>query len=96
MITETDFYFDLDDFAEYVTVKGKRMKAIFDRVITEINEGQIIVKGYKPTITCQTTDFDKSKAGQGDIVVVRKKQYEITDVEPDGTGITSVTLFEKL
>jgi len=96
MITETNSFFDLQDFAEYVTCNGKRIKAIFDRLTVTHQDGFSIVVGNKPQIVCQTSDFELSRAGQDDIVVVRRVNYQIVNIEPDGTGITTVGLFEKV
>jgi hypothetical protein len=65
-------------------------------VVIDHQEGFSIVKGYQPTIVCQTVEFDKAQASQGDTVIVRKKKYAIADIEPDGTGITTVRLHEEV
>ena len=94
MINETDYFFNTNDFAEYVVLNGKKIKAIFDRSITEHTDGFTFIKGYKPQIVCQSTDVVKSGALQGSGCVVRKLNYTVTEIEPDGTGITTVTLFQ--
>ena len=95
MIDDTADFFDLDDFAEIVTLNGKKIKAIFDIVPTEHNEGFALVKGYSPRLTVQTVDVIKSNAVLESPVVVRKKNYEVADIQDDGQGITSIHLYDK-
>lgn len=95
MIDDTADFFDLDDFAEIVTLNGKKVKAIYDRVQVEHNEGYAVVKGYSPTLTVQTVDVVKSNATIESLVTVRKKQYEVSDIQDDGQGITTIHLYEK-
>lgn len=96
MINDTADFFDLDDFAEYVTVNGKKMKAIFDKVNVQHQEGFALVTDNVPHLTCQTVDLEKAKALQGTPVVVRKVAYEIADMQDDGTGISKVFLYKKV
>lgn len=96
MINDTSEHFDLDDFAEIVTVNGKKMKAIFDKVQVQHQEGFALVTDNVPHLTCQTVDLDKAKALQGSPVVVRKNAYEISDLQDDGTGVTKVYMYRKI
>lgn len=94
MINDTSDFFEIDDFAEYATVAGRRMKVIFDKVPTQYTEGFSQITSHTPQITCQTVDLAKGKADQGKEVVVRKVKYVIVDIEDDGTGISTVFLHE--
>jgi hypothetical protein len=96
MINETATFFDLNDFAEIVTCNGRRIKAIFDKLTVSKQEGFTTVVGQHPQIVCQTSEFDLSAAVQGDLVVVRRVNYEIVNIEPDGTGISTISLYEKI
>lgn len=95
MIDITDDLFDLDDFAEVVKLNGKNIKAIFDRPRVQFDTGYATTVGNSPQITCMSKDVEKAKAVQGSVVVIRKKEYTIADIDDDGTGLTVLRLYEK-
>ena len=95
MIDDTAEFFDLDDWAEIVTLNGKKVKAIYEKVPVQHNEGFATVMGYTPVLHVQTVDVTKSNADQDSPVVYRKKNYVITELQDDGTGITTLHLFAK-
>lgn len=95
MIDLTEEFFDLDDFAETVKLNGKSIKAIFDRPRVQFDTGYATTVGNSPQLTCQSTDVERAKAVQGSIVIVRKKEYTVQDIDDDGTGITVLHLHEK-
>ena len=92
MITDTDEFFDLDDFAETVTLNGTPVKAIFDTPRIQYQEGFAQVVGNYPQLTVQTSDVTAAEIDQGSTVVVRAKSYTVADINDDGTGITVLYL----
>lgn len=92
MITDTDSFFDLDDFAEQVTLNGRRAKAIFDTPRVQYQEGFAQVVGNYPQLTVQTVDVTRAKIETGSPVQVRKASYTVADINDDGTGITVLYL----
>lgn len=92
MITDTEDFFDLDDFAEQVTLNGRRVKAIFDTPRVQYQEGFAQVVGNTPQLTVQTADVTRAKVEVGAPVIVRKTSYTVSDVNDDSTGITVLYL----
>lgn len=93
MIDGLEDFFDTDDFAEVVTMKGKQVKAIFDIVQLDHADGFGVVKSYAPHLTVQTKDITTLE--QGDLVVVRGTNYEVSNTDDDGTGESTVYLYLK-
>lgn len=92
MISETDIFFDLDDFAEIVQVNSQSIKAIFDRPAMTYQEGYATIATRVPQLTVQTVDLENANVVQGSTVTVRNQQYSVAEVEDDGTGISTVFL----
>lgn len=92
MITDTNEFFDLDDFAETVTLNGTPVKAIFDKPRVQYQEGFAQVVGNYPQLTVQTVDVEAAEIEQGSAVSVRNTSYTVADIDDDGTGITVLFL----
>ena len=74
------------DFGEVVTWSGGSFTAIFD---TPVNEsGQVL--STTPILTAPSADIGALAAG--DSVSVRGTTYTVRTVEPDGTGLTIITI----
>lgn len=83
-------YMSIDDFAEWITVGGVRIRAIYDGMYQQLFEGNTIISTTQPKIFCRTTDV--ATADVGTQVFVRNVQYEVADIQPDGTGFTTLLL----
>lgn len=68
-------------------VDGVTVDGIFDNAYGDA----FGVAGSVPTLSCASDDID---AAHGDAVTIGATSYTITNVEPDGTGMTRLTLQE--
>lgn len=90
-----DTFFYLSDFAIEVTYKfqsgtEKTIKAIYDNdYISSMMEG-IIVENANPRIIAKTSDIANARIG--DTIVVNGITFNVINVRPDGTGITTIEL----
>jgi hypothetical protein len=94
MINDTADFFNTDDFAEFATVNGRRMRVIFDKTPVQYAEGFAQITANTPQLTVQTADLTKASVVAGQSVVVRRVNYTIAEIEDDGTGISTVFLHE--
>ena len=74
------------DFGETVTWSGGSFTAIFDVPVYE--SGQVLAT--TPILTAPSTDIGALAAG--DSVSIRSTTYTVRTVEPDGTGLTIITI----
>jgi hypothetical protein len=74
------------DFGEVVTWTGGSFTAIFDVPVNEANQ----VLSTTPILTAPSVDIGALAAG--DSVSVRGTTYTVRTVEPDGTGLTIITI----
>lgn len=86
----TDFL-KTDEFATAVTVGGISVNAIFDNDYIPVDLGNgVQVESVGPAILCATADV--SGVAQGAAVVVNGTNYTVAEVQPDGTGLTTLRL----
>jgi len=101
MAVETDtqraIYFDTDDFATSATFTdvsagtSSTVKGMFDKDSQEIvGMSDVGIMEDVPTFHCVTTDV--SSAIFDDTLVIDSTTYKIKKIEPDGTGMTKLTL----
>ena len=101
MAIETDtqraIYFDTDEFgtsATFIDVSAgtsSTVKGMFDKDSQEIiGMSDVGVMEDVPTFHCVTTDV--SSAVFDDTLVISSTTYKIKKIEPDGTGMTKLTL----
>ena len=101
MAVETDtqraIYFDTDEFGTSATFTdvsagtSSTVKGIFDKDSQEIiGMSDVGIMEDVPTFHCVTTDV--SAAVFNDTMVIRSTTYKIKKIEPDGTGMTKLTL----
>lgn len=64
--------------------------ALFENEYQEINLVSGMVSSAAPALHCKTTDVSGAK--KGDTVVVNSVTYSVTEVKPDGTGMTTLVL----
>jgi hypothetical protein len=99
-------FFDPDDFGREVTIKPNgrdefTIKAIFDaRPVSNpvaLQKAQVGFKdgmtntGAAPQLRCRTIDVVDVKAGRA-LVAVDGKDFSVWDVQPDGTGLSTLIL----
>ena len=101
MAIETDtqraIYFDTDEFGTSATFTdvsagtSSTVKGMFDKDSQEIiGMSDVGVMVDVPTFHCVTTDV--SSAIFDDTLVINSTTYKIKKIEPDGTGMTKLTL----
>jgi hypothetical protein len=82
-------YFDtLNGFAEAVQVNGLPVNAIVDLP----SKDSALSEDFEPAIHCQFSDVDP--VAQGDPVVVRSVNYQVTNIDQDETGLLVVLFLE--
>lgn len=81
-------FFDIEEWAEGVIINGTSYNAIFDNEVNIDSSRDILTTSRNPTLTMR--DDDLKFVHQSDIVTIRNKTYKITNLEPDGTGVTTV------
>lgn len=102
MTLETDadrlIFLSADDFgveASYTPVSGgstSTIKGIFDAAFTAVDLGlDVPVTSVGPQIVVRSSDLAAS-GRQGDTFVISGSTYKAIDVQPDGTGMTTVRL----
>ena len=77
------------DFAIDLTVNGVPVRGIFDNAFGSAFGGMI--DGSGPMVRLPSS----VAAARGNPVVIASKQYVITGIEPDGTGLTVLRLEEQ-
>jgi hypothetical protein len=94
MFTEDfDIYFvDFGESATYTAGGGSSadITVIFDNQAFAINMASGEISDSRPRATCKTSDVSNAK--NGDTITIRTVSYTVTDVNPDGTGITELVL----
>ena len=81
----------LNDFGVDVTIGSSKIKAIFDNPHQDITiGGEVPFSIQECSITARTADL--TSVGQGSILVIDSVNYAVTDIQPDGTGMTMVML----
>lgn len=93
MLFDNSVFFNTNEFAEYVTINGKRVVAIFDTPDSSVTPGLQTVNDFTPKLTVQTKDI-KSFITQGQQCIVRKTQYTIFDWSDDPSGLTVIDIRE--
>jgi len=84
-------FFNTDEFADEATIGLDTVNGIFDHEYIEALD----VSGEAPVFVCATSDLDDlGGVTQGDTLTVNGTGYRIRSVEPDGTGVTRLTLEE--
>jgi hypothetical protein len=76
----------MKDFGIDVTINGSSVRGIFDNGFAAI----FGMDSSTPSLTVAAADIPD--VVQGNTVVIAAVRYTITDVQPDGTGITKLML----
>lgn len=81
----------LADFGVDVVADGSTIKGIFEHEHdSEFAGGTVSFSIQSAMVHCRSTDV--STVGQGETVTVDGNSYAVTDVQPDGTGMTVLHL----
>lgn len=78
----------VEAFGETVQVEGNDISGILDRTFLEVLE----VESYHPVLVVR--DIDLSGVTAGASVLAGGKEYQVVQVQPDGTGITALVMRE--
>ena len=92
-----------DDFGvtAYITQGGGAevaVNGVFDNAHLMVDAGEAGVSSTAPVITCRTADLallGLGNARTGDTLRIAAISYTLTDVQPDGTGMTTL-IMEKI
>ena len=90
MTEDLTAFFDIGEFADVAIIKASSetltVNGIFDNGFQEV----LGMGGSKPTFLCVESDVVKAKIRHQ--LAVNSKSYLIAEKEPDGTGLTTITL----
>jgi len=89
--TSQDRLIFLNDFGEDIDLGTSVIKGIFDRPHADTNAGGEVPFSIQECYAEVRTE-DVTRVAQGSIVTVRGDDYVVTDVQPDGTGMTMLML----
>jgi hypothetical protein len=78
------------DFAVDASYHGASIRVIFDESYKLVNALTGGIESTGPQAICQSSDV--AGAQHGEQIVVNDTAYYITGIEPDGSGITVLTL----
>lgn len=95
-------FFGADDFGVTATLTPQlgdaiTVNGIFDNAYVLVDMGEAAIATTAPAFTCQTADLETLTAGNaraGDELMVDTVVYRVSDLQPDGTGVT-VLILEK-
>lgn len=85
-----DVFFEASEFAVSATVDGQAMSVIFDAAYALGDAGPYGMSSVAPMVTLPTAQVPADPIGKP--VVVNGKSYLVTVHQPDGTGVSTLTL----
>ena len=85
-----DVFFEESEFAVTATVDGQSMSVIFDAAYAMGDVGPYGMSSVAPIVTLPTAKVPADPIGKS--VVVNGKSYLVTVHQPDGTGVSTLTL----
>lgn len=83
-------FFEDNEFATTALVDGKSMSVIFDAAYALGDAGPYGMSSVAPMVTLPTAQVPADPIGKP--VVVNGKSYLVTVHQPDGTGVSTMTL----
>jgi len=81
----------LNDFGEDVITSSKTIKGIFDNPHENLSAGGEVPFSIQECYVVVRT-ADVTDVGQGSTLTILENTYAVTDVQPDGTGMTTLML----
>jgi hypothetical protein len=90
---DLDPFFNVDEFAELATCADvSTIAVIFDRAHIEVLGLGGGVGGTEPMALAKASDVAAKSLTRNSTLVVRGVTYYVTDLRPDGTGLTVLVL----
>jgi len=94
MGVESDFdrlsFLNEEEFAVEVTLypnsDPRPINAVYDSGHIEIANGVSVISTAQPSLTTRTKDVNDVE--QGDEILIEGRLHTVTDIQPDGTGMT--------
>jgi endonuclease YncB( thermonuclease family) len=83
-----DFRSMTKDFGMVATIGAASVRGIFDDAYQTTSNG--FIESSAPQFQCATADV--ASVVQGQTITVNAKNYLVTTVQPDGTGVTTLIL----
>lgn len=81
----------LNDFSEDIVTASKTIKGIFDNPHENLSAGgEVPFSIQECYVVVETSDV--TDVGQGSTLTILDNSYVVTDVQPDGTGMTTLIL----
>jgi hypothetical protein len=81
----------INDFGESVTIAGQTVTAIVDVEYFESNLGLVGQEATQPQLTLPTATIPSGTV-EGTTVVIRTVPYKVRNIQPDGTGMSTIML----
>jgi hypothetical protein len=75
------------------------ISGIFDNAHLMVDQGEAGVSSLAPVFTCRTADLEAmvmAAARRDDELRIGAVYYAVTDIQPDGTGMTTLILEKRL
>jgi len=77
--------------AETATIDGESVKGHFENEHDPVNAGGMVEFSIQnATFQCKSSDV--SAVAEGQLITIGGSSYAITDIQPDGTGVTLLIL----
>lgn len=93
MFDDLDVFFsELDSTVAVFTVSGskRKVRGYFDNGFFDANVGQVVLNTTQPRFTCKASDVEDVERSSA--VTVLGKSYTVLEVQPEGTGTSTVIL----
>lgn len=75
---------------ETAVIDGSNVKGHFEHEHDPVQAGMVEFSVQSASFTCKTSDV--SSVAEGETVTISGSSYTVTDVQPDGTGVTMLIL----
>lgn len=85
-----DSFFNLDEFSETAELDGIAVNGIFTDGAAAESFGTLSLENLGPVFLMKSDDVPDQVGGK--VIVIRNKNYRVTKADPDGTGITTLSL----
>ena len=92
LTNDLDVFLNSDEFAVDVTYLAGTIQGIFDAPFKSAVEGEMGIESTLPQVLVKTSDV--ASAVHGQTMTINSVVYQISGIQPDGTGMTSILLSE--
>lgn len=77
--------------AETATIDGASVRGHFENEHDPVNAGGMVEFSIQSaTFTCKSSDV--TAIAEGSLITINGSSYAVTDIQPDGTGVTMLIL----